>query len=165
MHSGYKFCFKCNLESHAPASCQEFKDWSDKFESDPFTKAYMNAFCKKCPEKKDLEDWKERIGAAGLTVAGKFGQGGNGKQFGCGSTIFKDGGCNHMYLCPCKFDWCWACSGPWYVNVKDKNGKTSPYHTSGWYNCNNVDQKADVRKSLPPGTLRFFQVSMRVLRF
>jgi hypothetical protein len=32
--------------------------------------------------------------------------------------------------------------GPYFATVKDKKGKTSSYHTSGWYNCNNVDQGA-----------------------
>ena len=25
--------------------------------------------------------------------------------------IYKDGGCNHIWSCPCDFHWCWQVSG------------------------------------------------------
>ena len=34
------------------------------------------------------------------------------------------------------------CNGPYFGTVTDKKGKKSQYHTSGWFNCNNVDQSA-----------------------
>jgi hypothetical protein len=34
------------------------------------------------------------------------------------------------------------CGGPYFGTVTDKKGKKSQYHTSGWFNCNNVDQHA-----------------------
>ena len=37
---------------------------------------------------------------------------------------------------------CVQCGGPYFGTVTDKKGKKSQYHTSGWFNCNNVDQHA-----------------------
>ena len=38
---------------------------------------------------------------------------------------------------------CWRvqCGGPYFGTVTDKKGKKSQYHTDGWYNCNNVNQR------------------------
>ena len=31
----------------------------------------------------------------------------------CGRMIKKEGGCNHIWNCPCKFHWCWVCQKAW----------------------------------------------------
>jgi hypothetical protein len=31
----------------------------------------------------------------------------------CKSTIFRDGGCNHMTCTRCRFEFCWLCEGAW----------------------------------------------------
>jgi ariadne-1 len=138
---GFKFCFDCNKEAHAPASCEEFKQWSDRFETDEETQHYLKSFCKPCPDKKAVQVWVEKLSSQGIKVT-KITSSSYPKTEGCGSMIYKDGGCNHMYLCPCKFHWCWQCGGPYFATVKDKNGKEHEYHTAGWFNCNNVDQAA-----------------------
>jgi ariadne-1 len=53
----------------------------------------------------------------------------------CGSTIEKNGGCNHMTCRKCKHEFCWMCMGPWSE------------HGTSWYNCNRFEEKsgADAR--------------------
>ncbi|KXS19377.1 hypothetical protein M427DRAFT_52815 [Gonapodya prolifera JEL478] len=50
----------------------------------------------------------------------------------CGSTIEKNGGCNHMTCRRCKHEFCWVCAGPWSE------------HGTQWYNCNRFDEKEAV---------------------
>ncbi|KAI8908499.1 hypothetical protein EDD86DRAFT_207829, partial [Gorgonomyces haynaldii] len=50
----------------------------------------------------------------------------------CGSTIEKNGGCNHMTCKKCKTEFCWVCLGPWSE------------HGTQWYNCNRYDEKNSV---------------------
>lgn len=51
----------------------------------------------------------------------------------CGTSIEKNGGCNHMTCknTSCKWEFCWVCSGPW----KD--------HSGSYYNCNKYDPEKD----------------------
>ncbi|KAI9676896.1 MAG: hypothetical protein M1817_006735 [Caeruleum heppii] len=53
----------------------------------------------------------------------------------CGSTIEKNGGCNHMTCRKCKHEFCWMCMGLWSE------------HGTNWYSCNRYEQKsgADAR--------------------
>ncbi|KAJ3005765.1 hypothetical protein HKX48_000470 [Thoreauomyces humboldtii] len=50
----------------------------------------------------------------------------------CGSTIEKNGGCNHMTCKKCKHEFCWVCLGPWSD------------HGTAWYSCNRFDEKASL---------------------
>ncbi|KAI8814532.1 hypothetical protein BJ742DRAFT_746543 [Cladochytrium replicatum] len=50
----------------------------------------------------------------------------------CGSTIEKNGGCNHMTCKKCAYEFCWVCMGPWQE------------HGTSWYNCNRFDEKTSV---------------------
>ena len=135
---------------------------------------YLATFCKPCPTKEAVDEWKDKLlQTQGLRF--EFTDRSHPKTHGCGKMIFKDGGCNHIWSCPCDFHWCWQvhriaepsycslhttlrlvedvlslkfccllacaqCGGPYFGTVTDKNGKTNDYHTSGWFNCNNVDQ-------------------------
>jgi len=51
----------------------------------------------------------------------------------CGTSIEKNGGCNHMTCkrSTCKHEFCWVCEGPW----KD--------HSGSYYNCNKYDPEKD----------------------
>lgn len=49
----------------------------------------------------------------------------------CGSTIEKNGGCNHMVCQQCKHEWCWICEADWAK------------HGNSWYKCNFYNEKAD----------------------
>ncbi|KAI9296491.1 RING finger domain-containing protein [Neoconidiobolus thromboides FSU 785] len=53
----------------------------------------------------------------------------------CGSTIEKNGGCNHMTCRKCTNEFCWVCMGSW------------AQHGQAWYNCTRYDEKegADAR--------------------
>ncbi|KAI4227974.1 MAG: hypothetical protein L6R36_001984 [Xanthoria steineri] len=48
----------------------------------------------------------------------------------CGSTIEKNGGCNHMTCRKCKHEFCWICMGLWSE------------HGTSWYNCNRFEEKS-----------------------
>lgn len=48
----------------------------------------------------------------------------------CGSTIEKNGGCNHMTCRKCKHEFCWICMGLWSE------------HGTSWYNCNRYEEKS-----------------------
>ncbi|KAJ5679712.1 hypothetical protein N7462_007956 [Penicillium macrosclerotiorum] len=48
----------------------------------------------------------------------------------CGSTIEKNGGCNHMTCRKCKHEFCWMCMGLWSE------------HGTSWYNCNRYEEKS-----------------------
>ncbi|KAI9816582.1 MAG: hypothetical protein M1827_001714 [Pycnora praestabilis] len=48
----------------------------------------------------------------------------------CGSTIEKNGGCNHMTCRKCKHEFCWMCMGLWSE------------HGTSWYNCNRFEEKS-----------------------
>jgi len=138
---GRKFCFLCQHEAHAPTDCKEFDEWNKKFETDPMTQQYLTAFCKPCPTKEMVDKWADNLyKTQGLKF--EFTDTSHPKKHGCGKMIYKDGGCNHIWSCPCDFHWCWQCNGPYFGTVTDKKGKKSQYHTSGWFNCNNVDQSA-----------------------
>lgn len=45
----------------------------------------------------------------------------------CGRMVKKEGGCNHIWNCPCKFHWCWVCQKPWEGH-------------GDYYNCTQVRQ-------------------------
>eukprot|EP00003_Mantamonas_plastica_P000224 TRINITY_DN1020_c0_g1_i12.p1 TRINITY_DN1020_c0_g1~~TRINITY_DN1020_c0_g1_i12.p1 ORF type:complete len:485 (+),score=147.49 TRINITY_DN1020_c0_g1_i12:45-1457(+) len=47
---GFKFCFDCGNESHAPASCEDVVKWKQKFDSDEETLKYMSVYVKPCPK-------------------------------------------------------------------------------------------------------------------
>ncbi|TKA30353.1 hypothetical protein B0A50_02580 [Salinomyces thailandicus] len=48
----------------------------------------------------------------------------------CGSTIEKNGGCNHMTCRKCRHEFCWMCMGLWSE------------HGTSWYNCNRFEEKS-----------------------
>lgn len=48
----------------------------------------------------------------------------------CGSTIEKNGGCNHMTCRKCKNEFCWMCMGVWSE------------HGTSWYNCSRFEEKS-----------------------
>ncbi|GAB7360966.1 hypothetical protein MBLNU230_g0949t1 [Neophaeotheca triangularis] len=48
----------------------------------------------------------------------------------CGSTIEKNGGCNHMTCRKCRNEFCWMCMGVWSE------------HGTSWYNCNRFEEKS-----------------------
>ena len=48
----------------------------------------------------------------------------------CGSTIEKNGGCNHMTCRKCRNEFCWMCMGVWSE------------HGTSWYNCNRYEEKS-----------------------
>jgi len=46
---GYRFCFACHREAHAPASCQQVKEWEQKCKDDSETSHWIGANTKDCP--------------------------------------------------------------------------------------------------------------------
>jgi len=46
---GYRFCFSCKLEAHAPASCEQVKTWAQKSKDDSETSHWVGANTKDCP--------------------------------------------------------------------------------------------------------------------
>lgn len=48
----------------------------------------------------------------------------------CGSTIEKNGGCNHMTCRKCRHEFCWMCMGVWSE------------HGTSWYNCSRYEEKS-----------------------
>lgn len=50
----------------------------------------------------------------------------------CGSTIEKNGGCNHMTCRKCHYHFCWICSAPWEE------------HGRNWYHCNRYNEKEGI---------------------
>lgn len=48
----------------------------------------------------------------------------------CGSTIEKNGGCNHMTCRKCRNEFCWMCMGIWSE------------HGTSWYNCSRYEEKS-----------------------
>ncbi|KYQ89801.1 ariadne-like ubiquitin ligase [Tieghemostelium lacteum] len=47
---GYKFCFKCHRESHAPATCDQMSLWEAKCQDESEVSHWKIANCKKCPK-------------------------------------------------------------------------------------------------------------------
>jgi len=47
---GFKFCFKCNGEAHAPATCLMMKAWLKKCQDDSETSNWISANTKDCPK-------------------------------------------------------------------------------------------------------------------
>eukprot|EP01080_Neovahlkampfia_damariscottae_P005380 gene5380-9187_t len=53
---GNSFCFKCNNESHAPASCDNLREWSIKEKDESETANWLTANTKVCPKcKRQIE--------------------------------------------------------------------------------------------------------------
>lgn len=53
---GYKFCFKCNRESHSPASCEQLDAWLIKEKDESETANWITAHTKICPNcKRSIE--------------------------------------------------------------------------------------------------------------
>jgi len=46
---GYRFCFTCHHEAHAPANCEQVKDWQKKCQDDSETVHWIGANTKDCP--------------------------------------------------------------------------------------------------------------------
>ena len=65
----------------------------------------------------------------------------------------------------CRSCRCWQCGGPYFGTVTDKKGKKSQYHTSGWFNCNNVDQGAPFQVTFVPVKHGFSVLSRAILRW
>jgi ariadne-1 len=47
---GAKFCFKCNRESHVPASCEQVAAWQKKEKDESETATWLTANTKDCPK-------------------------------------------------------------------------------------------------------------------
>jgi hypothetical protein len=66
-----------------------------------------------------VEEWKDKLFKnTGLKF--EFTDASHPKSHGCGKMIYKDGGCNHIWSCPCDFHWCWqvrarACVCGWLM--------------------------------------------------
>jgi hypothetical protein len=140
---GHEFCFSCQQQAHAPASCEEFAARTNL--SHPETQLYLDAFCKMCPTKAMVDQWEERLTAQGIEVI-SITDASHPQTFGCGRYIFREGGSNHIWTCSCDFHWCWECQGPYFAQVRDATGREGQYHTDGWYVCGNCDQAANNRK-------------------
>jgi ariadne-1 len=82
---GYRFCWQCSSEAHAPASCIEIENWRKKNSDDSETVHWIMTNTKQCPNPK------------------------------CKTLVEKNGGCNHMICKNpgCKFEWCYVCQGEW----------------------------------------------------
>eukprot|EP01043_Picozoa_sp_COSAG02_P015042 COSAG02_NODE_632_length_19286_cov_1518.762235_3_plen_873_part_00 len=98
---GYEFCYRCQDESHAPASCEELQEWNKRFTDDVETQQYLNTFCKPCPTQQMVDDFRKQHPTFKFHTTGEY-----TKTHGCGRMIYKDKGCNHMWACPCGFHWC-----------------------------------------------------------
>ena len=57
---GYEFCYRCQEESHAPASCEELEEWNKRFTDDVETQQYLNTFCKPCPTQQMVDDFRKQ---------------------------------------------------------------------------------------------------------
>ena len=135
---GYEFCYRCQDEAHAPATCDELQEWNKRFTDDVETQQYLNTFCKPCPTQPMIDEFRKAHPTFKFHTTGEY-----TKTHGCGRMIYKDKGCNHMWACPCGFHWCWQCGGPYYGTEEQcHDGKTSrmEYHND-FFNCKNVNQK------------------------
>jgi ariadne-1 len=47
---GYRFCFRCHREAHAPATCEQMKLWEEKCKDDSETLNWVQANAKGCPK-------------------------------------------------------------------------------------------------------------------
>jgi len=47
---GYRFCFRCKHEAHAPATCEQVKKWQEKCRDDSETQNWINSFTQSCPK-------------------------------------------------------------------------------------------------------------------
>jgi ariadne-1 len=47
---GHRFCFRCNAEAHAPATCANVVDWAKQCESDGETAKWLQVNTKDCPK-------------------------------------------------------------------------------------------------------------------
>jgi ariadne-1 len=47
---GFKFCFKCNGEAHAPGTCNMMKEWLKKCQDDSETSNWISVNTKDCPK-------------------------------------------------------------------------------------------------------------------
>jgi ariadne-1 len=47
---GYRFCFRCHREAHAPAPCEQMKLWELKCQDDSETQNWVQANTKVCPK-------------------------------------------------------------------------------------------------------------------
>ncbi|GAM20611.1 hypothetical protein SAMD00019534_037860, partial [Acytostelium subglobosum LB1] len=47
---GFRICFKCNQESHVPASCEQIKLWKKKNEDDSETANWIQTHTQDCPK-------------------------------------------------------------------------------------------------------------------
>ncbi|EGG23128.1 ubiquitin-protein ligase [Cavenderia fasciculata] len=47
---GFRICFKCNQESHIPASCDQVKQWKKKCEDDSETANWISSHTQDCPK-------------------------------------------------------------------------------------------------------------------
>eukprot|EP01025_Chloroclados_australasicus_P000423 TRINITY_DN10236_c0_g1_i5.p1 TRINITY_DN10236_c0_g1~~TRINITY_DN10236_c0_g1_i5.p1 ORF type:complete len:904 (-),score=81.98 TRINITY_DN10236_c0_g1_i5:291-3002(-) len=98
---GQQFCWNCRGSPHEPATCKQMEEWA------------------KIVPKAVEERSKEWLQKCTKTCTG------------CGASIQRNGGCNHM-ICPvCRHHFCWACGGDWNLH-----GPLS----GGYYYCNRMPQ-------------------------
>eukprot|EP01012_Entosiphon_sulcatum_P064719 TRINITY_DN93552_c0_g1_i1.p1 TRINITY_DN93552_c0_g1~~TRINITY_DN93552_c0_g1_i1.p1 ORF type:complete len:505 (-),score=65.49 TRINITY_DN93552_c0_g1_i1:67-1581(-) len=91
---GFKLCFKCSSEAHAPASCEQMVEWRRREQSESDNLSYITANAKPCPTCKVYIE----------------------KNEGCNHmTCVK---CKAEGKPP---DWCWVCGGIWDFDGKHGN--------------------------------------------
>jgi len=47
---GFRFCFQCHREAHAPATCEQMKLWEQKCQDDSETFNWKSVNCRECPK-------------------------------------------------------------------------------------------------------------------
>lgn len=80
---GYRFCFVCHGEAHAPAKCDDMKKWDQKCKDDSETANWLNANTKDCPKCHTAIE----------------------KNGGCNHMTCRSVSCKHEF--------CWICMGNW----------------------------------------------------
>jgi len=89
---GHVWCFKCQRDGHWPATCEQYKWYTDLYskdelkvtfdsEQEALSVKWLLTYTQDCPK--------------------------------CGSPIEKNGGCNHMSCKKCTYQYCWICQEVW----------------------------------------------------
>ena len=87
-----EYCFKCGIECHVPASCEQMKAWNEKCAGESENVNWILANTEECPNRK------------------------------CNKRIEKNQGCNHMTCSQCRHEFCWMCKGPWSEHGQNTGG-------------------------------------------
>ncbi|GBG28256.1 E3 ubiquitin-protein ligase arih1 [Hondaea fermentalgiana] len=115
---GFKFCFDCGSESHAPATCEQVEAWHQVLVA-----AEEARQVKAAPRKEQEQVMAKRWILNNARPCPK-----------CKVPIEKMQGCNHMVCSSCKHEYCWACLGPWTDHSTE---------TGGFFRCKIADERTD----------------------